>query len=272
MVIEQSAPQVLVVSVQDWTHTSELFLEFVRHPSFFTKDSANGRNHSSPRSVATPLGPNRLTLPADHQAPMLGQRSSDATVADPKDSPAGRRPVSSRLRYALDESARTMLTVTTDVHLHRQYQYVPSHPQQGQPDASEPQQGTPYQQQMRTMMPPPPVTREKAGGVPSRARGQPPPGDVGNQTQRPLPPSTPFGSADVHHVGPQTMASGRFTPRVSTSQGTNSRFIPQTPVPRRFVPAAPTAGGPRIHSRAGNPDPVLHGGQRTPFFSGARMG
>lgn len=219
--------------------------------------NADGRNLSSPRS-ATPLGPNRLTLPPDRQPPVLGQRSSNATIANPKDSPADRRPLSSRLR---------------------QYTYVPSHPQQGQLDTSEPQQGTPYQQQMRTMMPPPPsVAREKAngglqsGGFPSRARGQPPPGDVSNQMQRPLPPSTPFGPADVHLVGNQAMASGRFTPRTSTSQGANPRFIPQTPDPRRFVPAAPTAGGPRIHSRAGNPDPVMHGGQRTPFFSGTRMG
>ncbi|KAF8265956.1 hypothetical protein EI94DRAFT_1734330 [Lactarius quietus] len=128
------------------------------------------------------------------------------------------------------------------------------------------------------MMPPPPVIREKpngglpSGGVHSRARGQHPPGDVGNHIQRPLPPSTPFGSADVRPGGPQTMASGRFTPRSSTSQGTNPRFIPQTPDPRRFVPAGPTAGGSRVHSRAGNPDPAIHGGQRTPFFSGARMG
>ncbi len=132
---------------------------------------------------------------------------------------------------------------------------------------------------MRAMMPPPPsVTREKANGgllsgvVPSRARGHLPPGDVVNQSQRPLPPSTPFGSTDVHPLGPQTMASSRFTPRASTSQGANPRFIPQTPDSRRFVPAAPTAGGSRIHSRTGNPDPVMHGGQRTPFFSGARMG
>ena len=111
--MEQLATQILVISVEDWTHTSERFLEVVRHSSFFTKHSANGRNHSSPRSVATPLGPNRLTLPADHQPPMLGQRSSGVTVADPKDSPAGQRPLSSRLRYALDDSARTRLTVTT---------------------------------------------------------------------------------------------------------------------------------------------------------------
>ena len=131
---------------------------------------------------------------------------------------------------------------------------------------------------MRTMMPPPPISREKANGglpsgsVPARARGQLPPGDVGNHTQRPLPPNTPFGSADVHPGGPHTMVSSRFTPRASTSQGTNPRFIPQTPDPRRFAPAAAAAGGSRIHSRAGNPDPVMHGGQRTPFFSGARMG
>ena len=162
--------------------------------------------------------------------------------------------------------------------MHRQYTYVPSHAQQEQQAASEPQQGTAYQQQMRTMMPPPPVTREKvngvlpSGGVPVRSRGQLPPGNVGNHTPRPQPPSTPFGSVHGHPGGPQTMVSNRFTPRTSTSQGTNSRFIPQTPDSRRFVPAAPTPGGSRVHSRAGNPDPVMHGGQRTPFFSGARIG
>ncbi|KAI9446089.1 hypothetical protein H4582DRAFT_1903322 [Lactarius indigo] len=216
--------------------------------------NADGRNLSSPRSATTPLGPNRLTRPPDRQPPVLGQRSSNTTIANPKDSPPDRRPLSSRLR-------------------HWQYTYVPSHSQQGQPDASEHQQGTPYQQQMRTMMQPPPsVTRERAngglqsGGFPSYARGQLPPGE------RPLPPSTPFGSTDVHLVGNQAMASGRFTPRTSTSQGANPLFIPQTPDPRRFVLAVPTASGPRIHSRAGNPDPVMHGRQRTPFFSGTRMG
>ncbi|KAI0293092.1 hypothetical protein BC826DRAFT_890636, partial [Russula brevipes] len=41
--------------------------------------NANGRNPSSPRSVTTPLGPNRLTLPVDHRPPVLGQRSSNTT-------------------------------------------------------------------------------------------------------------------------------------------------------------------------------------------------
>ncbi|KAH9035528.1 hypothetical protein EDB85DRAFT_867501 [Lactarius pseudohatsudake] len=75
--------------------------------------NADGRNLSSPRSATTPLGPNRLTLPPDRQPPVLGQRSSNATIANPKDSPADRRPLSSRLRYALDESTRTILTATT---------------------------------------------------------------------------------------------------------------------------------------------------------------
>ncbi|KAI0320739.1 hypothetical protein OF83DRAFT_1052597 [Amylostereum chailletii] len=34
---------------------------------------------SSPRSVTTPLGPNRLTLPRDHHQPAMGQRPNDDT-------------------------------------------------------------------------------------------------------------------------------------------------------------------------------------------------
>lgn len=100
--MEQLVPQILVVSVEE-THTSECLFEVVRHPPFFTAHSVDRRTPSSPRSVATPLGPDRLTLPVNHQPPMLGQRSSDAAVGDPKDSPVGQRPVSSRLRYALEE-------------------------------------------------------------------------------------------------------------------------------------------------------------------------
>lgn len=176
------------------------------------------------------------------------------------------------------------LPLELNIYFRRHYAYDPSHTPQ-QLSASEPQQQrTLYQQQAHAMMPPPPpVAHEKANGVfpsngatrgvSSHARGQLLPGDVG-QGQQQSPSEATFMSTLPHHTAPLT--SGRFTPRVSTSHapsGTKSRFIPQTPGSRRFVPAA-TAAGPRVQSRAGNPDPApaVHSRQRTPFFPGTRMG
>ncbi|KAH9981040.1 hypothetical protein BGW80DRAFT_1556170 [Lactifluus volemus] len=212
--------------------------------------SADGRNPSSPRSVITPLGPNRLTLPAGHQPPVLSEGTSNTTnVQD------SLRPLSSRLR---------------------QFAFDPSHIPQGQPIASKPQQGTSHQQQLRTMMPPPPPSRDKAkgaypSGVFSHARGQLPLGD-GSLAQPRLPPDSTFGTTMAHRTVP--VAPKRFTPRASSSytpSGANSRFVPQTPDSRRFVPAAAVAGS-RVHSRAGYPNPPLHDGQRTPFFPGPGLG
>ncbi|KAI0256950.1 hypothetical protein BJV78DRAFT_1117120 [Lactifluus subvellereus] len=76
--------------------------------------SADGRNPSSPRSVITPLGPNRLTLPASNQPPVFSQRSSNATIVNLQDSLQGERPLSSRLRYALDETSGVVLTVAIE--------------------------------------------------------------------------------------------------------------------------------------------------------------
>lgn len=172
------------------------------------------------------------------------------------------------------------LLLRLNIHMRRQFAYEPSHTPQGQPSASKPQQGTSYQQQQpRAMMPPPPPIREKArgafpsgtGGVFSHARGQLPLGE-GNQAQLRIQPDATFGTTAAHRVVPA--ASKRFTPRTSTSHtpsGLNSRIVPQTPVSRRFVPNATTAG-PRVYSRAGNPAPTIHDGQRTPFFPGKRMG
>ncbi|KAF8478424.1 hypothetical protein DFH94DRAFT_55799 [Russula ochroleuca] len=229
--------------------------------------NTDGRNLSSPRSVTTPLGPNRLTLPADHRPPVLGQRLSNTPATNPKDPLQGGRPLSSRLR---------------------QFAYDPSHTSQ-QSGASEPQQGTSYQQQTRAMLPPPtPVAHGKAsgsfpsvgaiGGRSPYARGQLPPGDVGQQ----LPPDNTFISTAAHRTAPP--APNHFTPRASTSHmpsGVNSHFVPQTADSRRFVPQTPdtrrfapagTATGPRVHSRAGNPNPAVHNGQRGPFYPGTRMG
>ncbi|KAI0064564.1 hypothetical protein BV25DRAFT_1800391 [Artomyces pyxidatus] len=60
-------------------------------------NGVDSRSYSSPRSAATPLGPNRLTLPADHQPPVFAQRSSHAGSNGPEGSNAPReRPGSSR--------------------------------------------------------------------------------------------------------------------------------------------------------------------------------
>lgn len=258
------------------------------------KSSTDGRNPSSPRSVTTPLGPNRLTLPADHRPPVLGQRLSNTTTTNPKEPMQGRRPLSSRLRYAPINTSRIVLTVPIEMFtLRRQYAYDPSHPSQ-QPGISDPQQGTSHQQQTRAMLPPPtPVPHGKASGsfastgaigvVPPHARGQLPTGNVG-QAQRRLPSDNAFVSTAAHHTSP--LSSDPFTPRVSTSHmpsGSNSRFVPQTPDSRRFVPQTPdtrrfapagTATGSRAPSRAGNsnPVPVIQSGQRAPFYHGTRMG
>jgi hypothetical protein len=179
-----------------------------------------------------------------------------------------------------------------NVHFRRQYAYDPSHTSQQQ-GTSEHQQGTSYQQQTRAMLPPPtPVVHGKAsgsfastgaiiGGVPPHARSQLPQGNVGQAQQR-LPTDNTFMSTATHHTSPLT--SNPFTPRASSSHmpsGSNSRFVPQTADFRRFVPQTPdtrrfapagTAAGPRVHSRAGNPNPVIQSGQRAPFYPGTRMG
>ena len=163
-----------------------------------------------------------------------------------------------------------------NVHLRRQYAYDPSRTSQQQ-GISGPQQGTSYQQQTRGMLPPPtPVPHGKAsgpfaptgavGGIPPRTRGQLTSGNVGQAQQR-LPADNTLVSTAAHHTSPLT--SNPFTPRVSTSHlhsSSNARFVPQTP---RFAPAG---AGTRVHSRAGNPNPVAQSGQRAPFYPGTRMG
>jgi hypothetical protein len=163
--------------------------------------------------------------------------------------------------------------------LRRQYVYDPSHTPQ-QSGGLDPQQGTSYQQQTRSMMPPPPpIAQGQAPGafpptgstgdgvVSSHARGQLFSGD--KRQARQSPPVTTFVSNTPRLTTP--LPSNRFTPRASTSHTSSGRFVPQTPDSRRFAPAATTAGS-RVHSRAGNPNPTIRNGQRTPFFPGTRLG
>ena len=173
------------------------------------------------------------------------------------------------------------LPLRVDSHLRRQYAYDPSHMPQQQ-DVSGPQQGTSYREQTRAMMPPPPLPtaqRKSQGVFPStgpmdegvvsshvRHGGQRLPGDI-TQAPRPSPQEVNFVSNTPHLTAP--LPSNRFVPRVSTSHTPSGRFVPQTPDSRRFVPAATTTGL-RVHSRSGNPNPVVHNGQRTPFFPGVR--
>jgi hypothetical protein len=130
--------------------------------------------------------------------------------------------------------------------------------------------------------PPPPIAQRKSQGIfpsagpteegvvsPQAGRsGQRLPGDI-SQIPQPSHQEVNFMSNTPRLTAP--LSSNRFAPRVSTSHTPSGRFVPQTPDSRRFVPAAATTGS-RIHSSAGNPNPVVHNGQRTPFFLGARMG
>ncbi len=204
----------------------------------------------------------------------------------------GGRPLSSRLRYVRPKQRGLYLLFQLNAHFRRQYAYDPSHTSQ-QLGTSERQQGTSYQQQQtRAMLPPQtPVAHGKASGsfpstgaigdVSPFVRGQLPPGDI-NQVQQQLPPDNPFVSTAAHHSA--SLASNRFPPRASTSRtpsGATSHFVSQTPDSRRFIPQTPdtrrfapagNAAGSRVHSRAGNPNPVVHNGQRAPFYPGVRMG
>ncbi|KAI9508287.1 hypothetical protein F5148DRAFT_927232 [Russula earlei] len=215
--------------------------------------NSDSRNLSSPRSVITPLGPNRLTLPADHPPAALGQRFSQTTSANLRDSLQPGRPQSSRLQqFAYDSS-----------HTPRQSGVFGPHKGTSNP---------------HLMPPPPPVDRENAARafpsvgtthrMSSHARGDQ--GDVSQAQQ--LLPDAAFVSTASHRTAPD--ASNRFTPRASTSHtpsSAKSRFVPQTPDSRRFVPATNSAGS-RVQSGAGTSTPALHSGQRAPFFSGTRMG
>lgn len=140
------------------------------------------------------------------------------------------------------------------------------------------------------MPPPTPVAHGKPNAFPSvgaigggspYARGRLPPGDI-SRAQQQLPQHdnlVPSGNNRAAPLGPN-----RFTPRASTSHmpsGLNSRFVPQTSDSRRFVPQTPdtrrfapagTSAGSRLHSRGGNPTPVIHNGQRGPFYPGTKMG
>jgi len=134
-------------------------------------------------------------------------------------------------------------------------------------------------------MPPPPPVHEKAkrvfptsgptGVFPSHSRGKLLTGDASQaQAGRQSLLDAAFVSTVPRGMTPRPPSS--FTPRVSTSHtvsDVNSRFVPQTPDSRRFVPAANAAGS-RVHSRAGNPqvNPVVHNGQRVPFFPRTKIG
>lgn len=69
------------------------------------------RSNSSPRSVTTPLAPNRLTFPTDHQDPNLATRSDDGPVTHSDQSrPRGfKRPGSSTFNESVRHAQSQLL-------------------------------------------------------------------------------------------------------------------------------------------------------------------
>ncbi|THH13930.1 hypothetical protein EW146_g6332 [Bondarzewia mesenterica] len=219
------------------------------------RSSADARDFSSPRSVPTPLGPNRLTLPPNHQQPIFSQQRLNPEensgmghgVAQQRDRPGSSRFV-------------------------QQYAYVPPQTPQNQGlSTMQPEAGPSHELQVRnnSSMPPPPtpVNRGSNGG-PSRMQvpliaNQPSSASRNRAQMLPptnnfisaQPPSSRFGlppgsKSSAAHSIPSANSNRFILPSSSGGSLQHSGFVPQTPSggSRRFVP--PTPAGSRAPSRA----------------------
>ncbi|GLB34850.1 hypothetical protein LshimejAT787_0204150 [Lyophyllum shimeji] len=259
---------------------------------------------SSPRSIITPLGPNRLTIPQGQPAPNLSSNnveksSNPSSRTDPPPlgaavSQAQRRPASGFIdKYAYVPSA-------TPQHRPQQLTHTQASPQifkRTKPDQAQQQtrsQQVPQNQGYRSMPPPPTPARFKAAGaiVPSNSltsqfahRGQVQGtlrAQVGQQQQRTMVQSTQSmrqHSGNAHP--PQGKIHDTAYPNASHPSGdlstASNRFLATA---QQFVPPS-SAGqtlsmgngpqrfvpsGSRAPSRSQRPD-LAGGGQRMPFVS-----
>ncbi|TFK55098.1 hypothetical protein OE88DRAFT_999546 [Heliocybe sulcata] len=239
------------------------------------------RTTSSPRSIVTPLGPDRLTLPPSQVQPKFSggrqpeQRanammSHGASNSHTQLSHPGNRPGSSRfMQYVIVLS----FLVSRYFCRSRQYAYttndtavlppVLSHSQaapirqaqnrasQSRPDQLQPQEGT-----WRSMLPPPPSGQPKRfksslGGPPRDHLDMPPPPTPQGQATY----DRPHNPAALHQSS--SSASRRFVPPAP------NQSVSMTPrTNRRFIPSAPS-GGPTLSSNLGYSG-APHGISRTP--------
>ncbi|KZV72876.1 hypothetical protein PENSPDRAFT_733210, partial [Peniophora sp. CONT] len=242
--------------------------------------------YSSPRSAATPVGPNRLTLPPGQPQPVFSTRASHQGAH----AQAHDRPGSSLFRqqyaYNSDPHARSPAHGNTYA---QQQQKKPS-----MPPPPPPPQRTNAQ---RAMLPPPDPRAPRTHSLMHRSTNAMPPPQV------PATPSRSFRfqpAATPAMPSAQSASSSRYAPpaqqgRSSTNVAATPRGagVHQTPrgtgvaqTPRgagmqqasqqqrsgRFVPAsnvAPAQGGALLKARSAS---LRTTAQRTPFVPGAQFG
>ncbi|KAF5380864.1 hypothetical protein D9615_004048 [Tricholomella constricta] len=248
---------------------------------------------SSPRSIVTPLGPDRLTLPQAQPAPNLssnniGKVRNSLSHADPSQHGPGasqtqHRPVSAFIdKYAYVPPATPQFHPQQLTHTQaapQVFKRTKPNPEQQQTRSQPPP--PPQNQDYRSMPPPPTPARFKA------ARGTPAPNNSTNQFSRPRQIQATPQAHQEHRTMAESFSqaarpqqSGHSQSAKNTAPGTNRFFPPVQQVmapspaiqaqhlmpslgngPQRFVPPAS-----RASSRAQRAD-FAGGGQRMPFVS-----
>ncbi|OCH95560.1 hypothetical protein OBBRIDRAFT_745276, partial [Obba rivulosa] len=191
--------------------------------SFRYRDGA--RSHSSPRSIATPIGPNRLTLPPEHQrptfpnqSPLHAEETSRDTYRNVGDDRAPDRPGSSRFaeQFAYNPPQAQ----------HGQAMRAPvlSHAQAAPMRQAEARQAAGGQTRAHTSTVPPPPAQPTFRNGQAVARQQ----DTGRSSSRMQmrPPPTPQRKPDQQRA----VFRPPVTPQVfASSSASSQRIVPLTP-------------------------------------------
>ncbi|KAH9951237.1 hypothetical protein B0H21DRAFT_271215 [Amylocystis lapponica] len=272
------------------------------------QNHSGSRTNSSPRSIVTPVGPDRLTLPADRQQPNLSSRHvhpprSDGTRqfqalqdGDPAEHfQQENRPGSSRFAeqyaYAPPQSHQSpSIHMPTLSHA----QAAPARQavvRQSQGEVRDQEAGRTV-----TMPPPPPTTRDprqkftaSAQGSTQQGSGQHRNQSTANRMQMPPPPPPqPQRGLFRPPATPQPPAlassssSRRFVPTpsrpgttTSSAPGTSNRLLAalRSSGSQRFSSSASSGsgypvGGPSSQTRSHAASMSMSGGQRMPFVPG----
>ncbi|KAG5730916.1 hypothetical protein E4T56_gene7089 [Termitomyces sp. T112] len=262
------------------------------HTGALSYDETGARaSTSSPRSVTTPLGPNRLTLPHGQTPPNLTsngvsiENSSSANDSQLVSTPLSQhRPTSAFInKYAYVPPATPQFHRPQLTHAQitpRTFKKTKPNPE---PRQAQPQQHSTQTQVARSMPPPPTPARFRTARA-SQTSAQPirydqtqdlPPGssdrqwremtEISSQT-RSHQSGLQAGQANHGTISHTSSGTKRFYPQTQQSAPSTDQTstAPMSNGPQRFFPA-----GARAPSRAQQAD---HGGQRPPFIPRDQLG